>query len=134
MRVASGRQRRVVGPAQTVCNLNCKRPLMQTKTYHFKPVNSAVPGAATGTLAWLGLDAHAKFSLLAWLDDQGHVLGTALAQRLEIGFADHAPIKDPDAPGFSVLAFDRLQGRFPACLHPARCPAALRKKAENLPA
>jgi transposase len=24
------------------------------------------------SVAWLGLDAHAKFSLLAWMDDQGH--------------------------------------------------------------
>jgi transposase len=40
---------------------------MQTTTYQPKLVNSVV----ASSVAWLGLDAHAKYSLLAWMDDQG---------------------------------------------------------------
>ncbi len=45
---------------------------MNTKTYVLKPFK---PFVAAGSVAWLGLDAHARFSLLAWLDDQGQRRG-----------------------------------------------------------
>lgn len=45
---------------------------MNTKTYVLKPFKPTVP---TDSVAWLGLDAHAKFSLLAWMDDQGQRRG-----------------------------------------------------------
>jgi transposase len=43
---------------------------MTTKTYDLKPVNSVL-----NSVAWLGLDAHARFCLLAWLDNHGQRRG-----------------------------------------------------------
>ena len=42
------------------------------KTYILKAPQSLKPQEA---VAWLGLDAHAQFSLLAWMDDQGQRRG-----------------------------------------------------------
>lgn len=42
------------------------------KTYILKPAATLKPEEE---VAWLGLDAHAKFSLLAWMDNSGHRRG-----------------------------------------------------------